>query len=299
MKFFEIPVVKIINNLVIIGTCAFTAYLLLVNLPWYLPQLGDGETVMPAFYVIVFAAIALAVYSSSKIKYVRILSIGSSMLFIALIAGMWLRAFAMGKGSPADFFGTAGMLGEYFTNLHRFALPINDYHEFYLFWWFSWSIMIGQFTARFVSGIKTWQLLIAMLVVPSIAIGVWFSVLFHYHAEGLKIAALTNLAMISVGVLMVVNSLDSLIRLYTDNLNLTARRMGRMNYVIVNFGIMVMLTMLFQLDFLRIQWVGALVIALYFTCFAYILVNKRAEVAAIKSSPRENILDFRKIELAG
>ena len=299
VKFFEIPVVKIINNVVIIGTCAFTAYLLLVNLPWYLPQLGDGETVMPAFYVIVFAAIALAVYSSSKIKYVRILSIGSSVLFIALIAGMWLRAFAMGKGSPADFFGTAGMLGEYFTNIHQFALPINDYHEFYLFWWFSWSIMIGQFTARFVSGIKTWQLLIAMLVVPSIAIGVWFSVLFHYHAEGLKIAALTNLAMISVGVLMVVNSLDSLIRLYTDNLNLTARRMGRMNYVIVNFGVMVMLTMLFQLDFLRIQWVGALVIGLYFACFAYILAKKRAEVAAIKSSPKENILDFRKIELAG
>ena len=299
VKFFEIPLVKIINNVVIIGTCAFTAYLLLVNLPWYLPQLGDGETVMPAFYVIVFAAIALAVYSSSKIKYVRILSIGSSVLFIALIAGMWLRAFALGKGSPADFFGTAGMLGEYFTNIHRFALPINDYHEFYLFWWFSWSIMIGQFTARFVSGIKTWQLLIAMLVVPSIAIGAWFSVLFHYHAEGLKIAALTNLAMISVGVLMVVNSLDSLIRLYTDNLNLTARRMGRMNYVIVNFGAMVMLTMLFQLDFLRIQWVGALVIGLYFACFAYILANKRAEVAAIKSSPKENILDFRKIELAG
>jgi choline-glycine betaine transporter len=299
VKFFEIPVVKIINNVVIIGTCAFTAYLLLVNLPWYLPQLGDGETVMPAFYVIVLAAIALAVYSSSKIKYVRILSIGSSVLFIALIAGMWLRAFALGKGTPADFFGTAGMLGEYFTNIHRFALPINDYHEFYLFWWFSWSIMIGQFTARFVSGIKTWQLLIAMLVVPSIAIGVWFSVLFHYHAEGLKIAAFTNLAMISVGVLMVVNSLDSLIRLYTDNLNLTARRMGRMNYVIVNFGAMVMLTMLFQLDFLRIQWVGALVIGLYFACFAYILVNKRAEVAAIKSSPKENILDFRKIELAG
>ena len=42
VKFFEIPLVKIINNVVIIGTCAFTAYLLLVNLPWYLPQLGDG-----------------------------------------------------------------------------------------------------------------------------------------------------------------------------------------------------------------------------------------------------------------
>ena len=299
MKFFEIPMVKLINNVVIIGTCAFTAYLLLVNLPWYLPMLGDGESVVPAFYAIVFLSIALAVYSSSKVKYIRILSVGSSVLFITLIAGMWFRAFVLGKGSPADFFGTAGMLGEYFANIHHFVLPINDYHEFYLFWWFAWSIMIGQFTARFVSGIKTWQLLIAMLVVPSVAIGVWFSVLYYYHAEGLKIAAFTNIAMISVGVLMVINSLDSLIRLYTDNLNLTAQRLGRVNYVLFNLVAMVGLTMLFKLDFLRIQWVGALVIALYFGCFGYILLRKRSEVAAIQTSPKENILDFRKIELAG
>src|SRR5690554_3695716 len=291
--------VKLINNVVIIGTCAFTAYLLLVNLPWYLPMLGDGESVVPAFYAIVFLSIALAVYSSSKVKYIRILSVGSSVLFITLIAGMWFRAFVLGKGSPADFFGTAGMLGDYFANIHHFVLPINDYHEFYLFWWFAWSIMIGQFTARFVSGIKTWQLLIAMLVVPSVAIGVWFSVLYYYHAEGLKIAAFTNIAMISVGVLMVINSLDSLIRLYTDNLNLTAQRLGRVYYVIFNLVAMVGLTMLFKLDFLRIQWVGALVIALYFGCFGYILLRKRSEVAAIQTSPKENILDFRKIELAG
>lgn len=218
VKFFEIPVVKLINNVVIIGTCAFTAYLLLVNLPWYLPQLGDGETVVPTFYLIVFAAIAAAVYSSSKIKYVRILSLGSSWLFIALIAVMWVQAFLAGKGSPWDFFVTASLLGEYFGNLHRFALPINDYHEFYLFWWFAWSIMIGQFTARFVSGIRTWQLFLAMLFIPSIAIGTWFTVLYHYHAEDLNIATFINLAMITVGILMVINSLDSLIRLYTDNL---------------------------------------------------------------------------------
>lgn len=298
VKFFEIPLVKVVNNVVIIGTCAFTAYLLLVNLPWYLPQIGDGESVVPTFYAIVFASIGLAVYSSSKIKYVRILSLSSSVLFIALIAGMWVRAFALDEGSLGDFLGTVGLLGEYFTNIHQFVLPINDYHEFYLFWWFAWSIMIGQFTARFVSGIKTWQLLIAMLVVPSIAIGVWFSVLFHYHDEGLQVAAITNLAMITVGVLMVVNSLDSLIRLYTDNLNLTAERLGRFNYVLFNLVAMIGLTMLFQLDFLRIQWVGALVIALYFGCFAYIVVKKRSEVAAIKSSPEENILDYRKVELA-
>ena len=185
VQFFEIPVVKFINNVVIIGTCAFTAYLLLANLP----QLSSDDGVVPAFYVIVFLSIALAVYSSSKIKYVRILSVGSSILFIALIIGMWFRAFVLGQGS--------------------------------------------------------------------------------------------------------------LIRLYTDNLNLTAKRLGRVNYVIFNLVALVGLTLLFQLDFLRIQWVGALVIALYFTCFAYILLKKRKEVAAIKASPEENVLDFHKVELAG
>lgn len=299
VKFFEIPLVKVINNVVIIGTCAFTAYLLLVNLPWYLPQLGDGETVVPSFYLIVFIAIALAVYSSSKIKYVRILSLGSSWLFIALIAFMWGQAFLVGKGSPWDFFVTAGLLSEYFSNIHRFALPINDYHEFYLFWWFSWSIMIGQFTARFVSGIRTWQLFLAMLVVPSIAIGTWFTVLYHYHAQELNIATFINLAMITVGILMVINSLDSLIRLYTDNLNLTAKRFGQVPYFAGNLVALVGLTLLFQLDFLRIQWVGALVIALYFGCFAYIMAKRRSEVAAINSSPKDNVLDFDRIRVAG
>lgn len=297
VKFFEIPLVKVINNLVIIGTCAFTAFLLLVNLPWYLPQIGDGETVVPTFYLIVLVAIAVAVYSSSNIKYVRILSLGSSWLFIGLIAMMWGGAFLTDNGNVGDFFGTASLIGEYFTNLHQFVLPLNDYHEFYLYWWFSWSIMIGQFTARFISGLRTWQVFAAMLVFPSLAIGTWFTVLYHYHVEGVSISSAVNIAMITVGVLMVINSLDSLIRLYTDNLNLTVKRLGMGRYYIGNLVAMCGLTLLFKLDFLQIQWVGALVIALYFGCFGYILAKKRAEVMAIEGSPEENKLDFGKIEL--
>ncbi len=299
VKFFQIPLVRWVNNIVIIGTCAFTAYLLLVNLPWYLPSIGDGESVVPTFYLMVFLAIAAAVYSSSKIKYVRILSVSSSWLFIALIATMWSRAFLTDNGSVGDFFATAGMISEYFTNLHEFMLPLNEYHEFYLYWWFAWSIMIGQFTARFVSGLRTWQLMIAMMVFPSVAIGTWFSVLYHYHDEGIIIAALINIAMISVGILMVINSLDSLIRLYTDNLNLTTRRLGAATYYIGNLLALCGLTMLFQLEFLQIQWVGALVIALYFSCILFIVVKRRSEVAGIEASPEENTLDFKRIDQAG
>lgn len=296
VKFFDIGWVKGINNLVIVGTCAFTAYLLLVNLPWYLPQLGDGETVLPVFYVIVFAAIAFAVHSSSHIKYVRLLSLASTGLFIALIAALWCLAYLFDGHSPATFLSTLRLLLDYFFHLDTFALPINDYHEFYLYWWFAWSIMIGQFTARFVGGLRTWQLLIAMMVVPSIAIGVWVTVLFSLHEQSHALSNLVNLAMISVGVLMVVNSLDSLIRLYTDNLGTTVRRVGYPLYFVANFFSLAGLTLLFRLDFLKIEWVGALVIALYFACLAYMLLRTRAQVAAIEAAPAANTLDFSRID---
>jgi glycine betaine transporter len=298
VKFFEIPPIKFINNLVIIGTCAFTAYLLLTNLPWYLPELGDGETLIGSFYLIVFLVIAAAVYSSTSIRYVRILSLASTWLFLGLIALMWAGAFLSEGSGVGEFFSTFALLGDYFVNLHHFVLPMNDYHEFYLFWWFAWSIMIGQFTSRFVGGMKTWQVLLAMMVFPSIPIAVWFSVLYYYSANGLETAGFYNLAMVIVGITFVINSLDSLIRLYTDNLNLTVERFGKTTYFLGNLLLMCGLTLLFKLDFLQIQWVGALAIGLILACFGFILLRHYQQVVAIERSPKENKIDFTKIELA-
>ena len=298
VKFFEISLIKFINNLVIIGTCAFTAYLLLTNLPWYLPDLGDGETIVGSFYLVVFLVIAAAVYSSTNIRYVKILSLGSSWLFLALIAIMWAGAFLSDNSSVGEFFTTFALLGDYFVNLHRFVLPLNDYHEFYLFWWFAWSIMIGQFTARFVGGMRTYQVLIAMMVFPSIPIAVWFSVLYYYSANAIPTAGFYNLAMVIVGVTFVINSLDSLVRLYTDNLNLTVQRFGKARYLIGNIVLLSGLTLLFKLDFLQIQWVGALAIGLILGCFGYILMTHYRKVVDIERSPKANKIDFTKIELA-
>lgn len=298
VKFFEIPLIKFINNLVIIGTCAFTAYLLLTNLPWYLPEMGDGETIVSSFYLIVFVAIAAAVYSSTSIRYVRILSLATTWLFIGLIAVMWAGAFLSDGSGIGEFVTTFALIGDYFGNLHHFVLPMNDYHEFYLFWWFAWSIMIGQFTARFVGGMKTYQVLIAMMVFPSLPIAVWFTVLYYYSANEIATTGFYNLAMVLVGITFVINSLDSLIRLYTDNLNLTVERFGKTKYIIGNIALMSGLTLLFKLDFLQIQWVGALALGLILACFGYILAKKYRKVAAIEHSPKENKIDFSKIELA-
>ncbi|SLN11891.1 Glycine betaine transporter OpuD [Roseovarius albus] len=292
VKFFEIPLVKIINNIVIIGTCAFTASLFLIYLPGYIPEIGDGESVVTTFYVIVFVVILAAAYSSTDLKYVRILSVGSTVLFFALIAGMAIYA-GMGMGA---FGSNMSLLGDYFANLHKFALPLTDYHAFYLFWWFAWSIMIGQFTSRFVGGMKTWQLFIALLVFPSIPLAVWFSVLYYYHLNEISTAGIVNLAMIAVGVTFVINSLDSLIRLYTDNLSLTVEKLGKMRYVIGNVAVLFTLTLLFKSQWLQIQWIGAIVIGLYLACVLFIFATTRREVVDIKASPEGRSLDFHKVE---
>jgi len=290
--FFENPIVRIINNVVIIGTCAFTAYLFLINLPWYVPQIGDGESVVFTFYVIVFCVILAAAYSSTDIKYVKLLSLASTWMFFGLIGLMWANA-EIGAGV---FGSTIGLIGNYFVNIHKFILPLNDYHAFYLFWWFAWSIMIGQFTARFVGGLRTWQVCAALLVFPSIPLAIWFSVLYYYHANNIDVTGFYALAMVVVGITFVINSLDSLIRLYTDNLSLTVDRFGKWKYIAGNVGALFGLTLLFKLDFLQIQWIGALVIGIYFACVTYILVMKRGEVHAITASPEGRTVDFHKIE---
>lgn len=298
VRFFELPAVKLLNNVIIVGTCAFTASLFLTNLPWYLPQIGDGKTVGIGFYLLVLVVIAAAVHSSSNLRYVRVLSLGSTVLFLGLVAYMGTDFVINTQNGLVTFIGNFGLVGDYFKQLDRFVLPINSYHEFYLYWWFAWSIMIGQFTARFVGGFKTWQLLLAMLAVPSVLIALWFTVLYSLYAQSIELSPTTSLLMVGVGIVFVINSLDSLIRLYTDNLSLKLQHFGYPKYFFGNVLTLAILTMLFQLNFLKIEWVGALVIILFFGCFLHIAINRRKQVLEIVSSPEDNLLDFDKISRA-
>ena len=180
LRLFEIPAVKFVNNVIIIGTCAFTAHLLLQNLPFYVPSIGDG-----ARYGIVAGTVLLSVLTSTHIRYIRVLSVASMWLFGALVGAMWLVS-GMGARGLAD---SAADIGPYFMRLPHFVLPMSDYHAFYLFWWFSWSIMIGQFVSRFVGGMRAWQLAATLLVIPSIPLAAWFSVLYFYFRQQVQRAA--------------------------------------------------------------------------------------------------------------
>ena len=272
LQLFEIPAIKLINNLTIIGTCAFTGYLFLRYLPGYIEGIPDAVR-----YTLVAGTVLVAVISSTQIRFVKVLSLASSGLFFALIAGSFL-ASGMGVSGFAD---TVGQFGDYFTQLPRYVFPINDYHAFYLFWWFAWSIMIGQFVSRFVSGFTAWQLLLLLLIVPSIPIALWFSVLYWYFANDISIAGLLSWAMMGVGILFVVNSLDSLTRLYTTNIGLTVEALGTGRYVAVNWVILFLLIMAFQFTPFKIEWVGLVVVGIYAAIYTLVFLRR----AALRSVP--------------
>ena len=71
----------------------------------------------------------------------------------------------------------------------------------------------------------------------------------------------------------------------------------RVGIIIGNIVLLSALTLLFKLNFLQIQWVGALAIGLILGCFGYMLLTHYRKVADIEHSPKENKIDFTKIEL--
>ena len=267
LKLFEIGWVKAVNNIVIIATCAFTGYLFLSYLPAYIEGISE-----PLRYGLVASVVMIAVLSSTDIRYVKWLSLLSSALFFTLIAVFW-GASSMGV---TGLFDSASNLGGYFTNLPKFVSPMTDYHAFYLFWWFAWSIMIGQFVARFVGGLKTYQLMLALLIIPSIPIALWFSVLYYYHSNALELTAWLQASMVLVGIIFVVNSLDSLTRLYSENLGLTVKRLTGPGYVAAHWSLLFGLILLYQFTPLQIQWIGLVVIGIYCAIYALTFIRRDA-----------------------
>jgi choline-glycine betaine transporter len=157
----------------------------------------------------------------------------------------------------------------YFREPAALISSIPDYHAFTCSVVLR-SITIGQFVSRFVGGCGR-HLAVALLVIPSIPLAAWFAVLYFYYRQGAAVHPVLTVAMVAVGILFVINSLDSLIRLYSDNLGLTARRLGTARYVAAHWLLMYALVLAFQFTPLKIEWIGLVVIGLYAAVYVLLL----------------------------
>ena len=80
--------------------------------------------------------------------------------------------------------------------------------------------------------------------------------------------------MIVVGILFVMNRLDSLTRLYSQNLGLTVEALGRYRYVLTHAGLLAGLVVLYQFTPLKIEWIGMIVISLYVAIYALVFFRR-------------------------
>ena len=143
--------------------------------------------------------------------------------------------------------------------------------------------MIGQFVSRFVGELRTWQLFLALLIIPSIPISIWFSVLYGVYEQGQDISDFLTWFMVLVGVIFVTNSLDSLTRLYTDNLQLTVDRLGRLKYIGIHWLLLYSLILFYQFTPLQIEWIGLVVIGLYAVVALLVILRRKLLVDPVNS----------------
>ena len=77
-----------------------------------------------------------------------------------------------------------------------------------------------------------------------------------------------------------------MIRLYTDNMNcsfkrISATKYGAAKYIVGNVVALSALGLLFNYGYLTADIVGSVVIAIFFICTGYMVINKRKEVQSI------------------
>ena len=87
--------------------------------------------------------------------------------------------------------------------------------------------------------------------------------------------------MICVYHLFVVNSLDSLTRLYTQNLGLTVEALGTGRYIAANWVILYALVLAFQFTPFKIEWVGLTVVGIYAAVYSLVFMRR----ATLQSLP--------------
>jgi len=89
-----------------------------------------------------------------------------------------------------------------------------------------------------------------------------------------------KICMVIVGIIFVINSLDSLIRLYTVNMKLTTDRIGRKYYVLGNWATMFGLILLYQFTPFKIEWVGLIVIGIYMAVYVLLVARRKLLLTA-------------------
>lgn len=223
IKLFESPGMKLIFSFLLLLTCAFSAKLFVDFFKFYLPPLIYNQHIglftHENIILLTTIIITLSAFSALKTFFIKALSYISLFLFsLLIIIGLHIATETI---SYWQYISTlaSGVIG-YIDNISLFIKPMNEYHEFYMFWWFSWSLMIGKFISRFIpKGIYPLQLFLFMIIVPTVPLSIWFTICYKLYTNKANIDSGYLILMSIVGLLFMINSFDSAIRVSANLIN--------------------------------------------------------------------------------
>lgn len=262
LKLFEIIWVKRLSACVVVATCAFTLSLFIDLIPLYLPQqLKQSTWLLGALTTIIVIASLVISINTKLMTFVSKVSVFVFILFCFYLA--WILKFDFTDLSQSIAFGA-----DYFSHIHRFILPFNDYHEFYLAWWMTWSVMLGQFVAKFVRSLRPLTLFFVMTILPLLPSFIWFSLLFQLFESSYVLSSSSQLVMLILGCAFVINSIDFMVANYSQTFNLTLNKQGPVKFVIFNTTFLLLLTYLFQNQWVFVQTAASLVVLILFLLLA-------------------------------
>ena len=144
----------------------------------YLLGIGFNVYIQVILIAVITAVATISVVSGIH-KGVRFLS----SLNMILAGGFMVAIFLLGP-TPYIIRLFSNSLGIYFGNLIQYASYIavgdqawqSSWTVFYLAWWISWSPFVGMFIARISRGRTVRELILGVLIVPSLLSFFWLSV---------------------------------------------------------------------------------------------------------------------------
>lgn len=236
IKLFDNNKMKFILALLMLLTCAFTANLFVVFFKFYFSNFFveryEDLFTHTTIVMITVGLLFLSALSALKVRFIKILSYFSIFSFIILLViGIFLNV----THESGELFLSTLSLGifDYIKKIYMFIIPMNEHHQFYMFWWFSWSLMIGKFVASFVpNGMTPIGLFILMLAVPTALLAIWFTVLYLFSLENNLVPIYYFVIMSIVGLLFIVNSFDSILRVSAD-LVMKSTKLKKYNYALL------------------------------------------------------------------
>ncbi|KJG56830.1 hypothetical protein UA38_12680 [Photobacterium kishitanii] len=243
-KIFETKVMRTLLALLMLLTCAFTAKLFVMFFKHYMPSflVEKYPYLFHHFDIVVYTIIILgcSALSALRVKFIKILSFLSIILFGCLI--VWGILLIFEYDSLTRYVDTLshGVYG-YVTNINKFVTPMNNYHQFYIYWWFSWSLMIGKFVAGFIpKGTKPYKLFCFMLIVPTIPLSLWFTVVYVFYSTNYHIPNAYLVLMSVVGVLFVVNSFDSILRVSSELIGKSYNKITYKKSLLISYVLLIL-----------------------------------------------------------